>query len=377
MAGLATFQPAQAPGTPAQMAIQGGNSAQSWMDQAVARNIQQANEARQQQQFQVALPALVAKSAADSAVFNNQAASATIQQVNRAKYSAMIPQATQDLMDASDMSDAEVQQADGTPDWQAQYERLEGLQAKYAPLGTIPEGKPMLDAINAAAARAYQMATTQNTLQAHMKMTEDLVGGRQNVAQTNADARTQAATEMANARTQAAQILSQARLGVATIGAGSRNPADIISQLGTTADQYEQKAIDNSDNPTLSNGYMQLANLMRMKAQTYANPRGDMLLGTQGPQPQNTGSQGSPSSRGPSPFATSGALGGRAPTVPAAPSNSPPVVTTQEQYDALQPGQTFLDANGKPWTKPKGAQGTPAAQVGAPAPSESPAPPAQ
>lgn len=171
MAVLPQFTPSQAPDTPAELSLQGAQAGQSWMNQTQARSIQaaqeqraQAMEQRQQAQFQAFLPALVAKSQADMASAQNDVASATLQQQLRGQWQSLKPQVIQDLASINDPGNQPVDE-DGTPDWNARYNKYENLQAKYGALALLPEGKQYYQMIEDGKKNAFNMAMQHSMAQ--------------------------------------------------------------------------------------------------------------------------------------------------------------------------------------------------------------------
>lgn len=199
MAALPQFMPEGNPGDAVKFGIAGENAQQSWMNQAQERRnrAQEAEQSaaaaqRSQQQFQTMLPALVAKAAADTASSQNTLAAVTAEQLARAKYSSLLATAPDDIFDGHDWENhPEWYEADGTPDWGKYTEAQEKLQAKYAPLGLIPEGKAYLDQINHNTARGYQMQTAHNTMQSMVDRAKAGADSREIIASQNNDTKQQ------------------------------------------------------------------------------------------------------------------------------------------------------------------------------------------
>ena len=314
--------PEGAPGDAAKFAIAGENAQQSWMSQTQERQIraQQADQAAQtsqraQQQFQTLLPALTAKAVADKANSENQLAAVTAEQLARGQYSSLIASAPNELFDAHNFeAHPDWLEPDGTPDWNRQAQELEKLQAKYLPLGMFPEGKPYLDAINNAVAKAHQMALTQYTLQGATKRAEIMANSRVDVASTNAGSRTDVATIGAGARTEAATIGAGARAGAAETAAGATENAAAIRAYSSEAASLEKAAAVELD--------PQLKETLQQKAQIYRD-KADALV-----------TQGAPAK--PTPKATV--------TKPAEP---PVKVKDWDEAKALKPGTRYVGPDGK------------------------------
>ena len=186
MAVLPTFEPAQAPSVAPEMGLQSENDAQNWMTQAAQRGQIQANtQATQQetaqnaQKFATLLPALAAKANSDTLSFQNDAASATIQQQLRGQWQSMKPQVVQDIGTITDPNNIP-KEADGTPDWEAIYQKYENLQAKYGALALLPEGKQYYDMIDQGKKNAFEMAARH--AQAQMTLNQLKLGAQYRVA---------------------------------------------------------------------------------------------------------------------------------------------------------------------------------------------------
>lgn len=252
---LPQFDPAQAPSTVAQIGLQGQNDSQSWMDQAqnrqiqqVQSNIAQAQAQRQQQIFALNLPALVAKSQADTLGDQNDAQSALLQQQLRGQWQTMKPQVIADLGSIEDPANQKTE-ADGTPDWTAKYNAYEALQAKYGALSLLPEGKQYYQMIDEGKKNAFNMALqhtmaqmTLNKLElANQNRLSTGIGLQNNQAQVNA------ATKPAVAQTEANnQMRNKAFTDIAS-------QRDNLSQMGYSISNLSGD-IDNEQSSGLGSG---------------------------------------------------------------------------------------------------------------------------
>lgn len=194
MAAIPQFTPAQTPQTGAQLNLQAGNDQQSWLTQAETRKQIQATAAQTQQQTaqqQILTPVLQAKANADIAGARNDLASAQYQQDLRAQWQSLKPQLVQDYGQVMDPNNI-TYEADGTPDWTARYNQLETMEAKYAPLADLPEGKAYYTMIQNAKKNAFAMAAQH--LQAQTYLTRLKVGGDIRGEQIDRAAKDRAAT---------------------------------------------------------------------------------------------------------------------------------------------------------------------------------------
>lgn len=220
----------------AQTGIASGQAQQSWMNSAQERQLrarqteQTAQETAQaQQKFLTLLPALVAKASADKAQSENQVAALTAEQLARGQYSSLIASAPDDIFDAHNWeAHPEWLSADGTPDWQKHTEAMEKLQAKYAPLALIPEGKGYLTEINNATARGYQMQMTHNAQQSMVDRARMQVDMRTQIAQETNDVKlqlkdmdAQRQKEINDLKAQLGELASKTKVKVAETAAGA------------------------------------------------------------------------------------------------------------------------------------------------------------
>jgi hypothetical protein len=154
MSNLPQFMPEGKPMEAINAGIASGNAAQSWMNQAQEREIraqralqQEAAAERAQQEFQIMLPAIVAKSQVDQAVAPNLVANAVAEQKFR-----------KDALDEMPIVTTQYTEALKIADYSARADALAALQAKSSWLGQVPESKGLADAINNARARAEHEA---------------------------------------------------------------------------------------------------------------------------------------------------------------------------------------------------------------------------
>lgn len=255
MAVIPEFMPMQAPGTQAGLDLAGENDAQSWMTQAAQRSQIQANtqgtEATTQEtqlrsaMFQAQLPALTAKAQADVASAKNEIDSATLQQNLRGEWQSQKPQVVQDIADITDPNNIP-KEADGTPDWGAIYNKYENLQAKYASLNLLPEGKPYYNMIDEGKKNAFDMAARHATAQLTLNQLKLASTWKLQNQETMVDknAATNAAVKPAIAQTEAVNTQrNQAFTDISAKRDSLNQAAFSISQLGDDIEKEDQHPI--------------------------------------------------------------------------------------------------------------------------------------
>lgn len=209
MAGIPEFNPEGSPSENAQViaqamdaATQARNASNSWMTQAVQRQIAQAQEQRTQQQFMTMLPALHAKVQADTLAAQNDAAAAQAQQTMRGQWQSMKPQVVADIAAINDPNNVPLK-PDGSPDWDRKYQQYEQLQAKYSGLALLPEGKAYYNMIEENKKNAFDNAMKHNLAQMALDRMQAMMEGRLQAGMTlqTHGAQVQAETKPAVAQT--------------------------------------------------------------------------------------------------------------------------------------------------------------------------------
>lgn len=159
---------------------------QNWMTQAAQRAQLGAQTAETQQntqqqaaKFAAVLPALQAKGQADVLAQQNDLAAATATQNMRGQFQSMKPAVVQDIAAINDPNNVP-KEADGTPDWNAIYNKYENLQAKYAGLSLLPEGKQYYDMITNGKQNAFELAARH--AQAQLTLNQLKLGAQYHVA---------------------------------------------------------------------------------------------------------------------------------------------------------------------------------------------------
>ena len=235
----------EAPMGPAQGQLEAENLGQSWIQQAAQRQQIQANTQETQArtaQLQAMMPALVAKTQADTAVAAGTIASAAIQQNMRQQAGQQMPQATQDFTDAMQLAD-----------WNERADALQQVQARYSWLGQVPESKALDTAIDNARVQAHNSAITDMQLQ-----TQRAIWGQRTAATMyGADQRLQGTLANVGARLQGIEEMGQAAGG----RANEQVSALVVKEYGDAATQLEMAASKELD-PQQANG-------LRMQAQAY------------------------------------------------------------------------------------------------------------
>lgn len=332
MAGIPQFSPEGSPSEVANVIAQAGTAASNWMTQAQERQLRAAQEQRQQQQFATLLPALVAKANADTLAAQSDAQSAMLQQQLRGQWQTMKPQVVADLAAVNDPSNVKLQ-PDGTPDWNAQYQQLETMQAKYAGLAMLPEGKAYYGMIEEAKKNAFDMAMKHNLAQLALDRTQAMLEGRlqqmyvqgqnqANVANINAGARTQTAQTSADSRVQAATIAGQSRVTAAQAHANRTYEFEKLKDL-------HDQAVASGDTEGAALYSARMAKLNHISVSS-----GEALQQMMNPAAAPNSSAGSTL------------------TPAQAPVSKLPTIKTQADYDALPPGSDFLAPNGQRRHKP-------------------------
>lgn len=228
---LPTFEPGGRPGEAAQSLVEGVNAGESWMSQAQNRQIQQQQAQDLHAEFLAKLPAIQAKSTADTVTAASSIALATRMQGLRAQAAIAAPTANNEFLDAMQLADP-----------QYQFSELGRLQAKYAWMKNLPEYQPFLDAVDKSRGDAFHLVTANNLADATLERTQALVSGRQDIAETVAGSRQAVAETQAGARETAAEIAGKSRVDAATI----RATAPKNYELETTM-KLMQDAIDDGD----------------------------------------------------------------------------------------------------------------------------------
>ena len=249
------FQAEGTPGEAANFGIQGQNAASNWMTQAQNRAATQQEMAQRQlqiQQQQILQPVIQEQAKANILAAHAQIANATMMEQYRQQAAFAAPQAQQELLDASQLSD-----------WDEQDSTMGQLQAKYAWMSQLPEYKGFTEALNEARAKAIQHSVLNQTLEAKQAQIEAMMSGRQDIAQTQAGARTGAAQIGAGARVQAAQIGGNARVDAAKI---QRDQPTEIEKLNNHALALDTEAADPDTDPSLVPVYRQTALQLRQRA---------------------------------------------------------------------------------------------------------------
>ena len=273
MAVLPSFTPAQPPDTIARIGMEADNQQQNWMTQAASRKQMAASTEQTQAQtaqMRAALPALIAKHAADAASSQNDLDAALAAQTARASFQTMKPQVIQDIMDVEDpMNHAKTE--DGTPDWVDKYQQYEKLQAKYAALELFPEGKQFYSMLEERKKNAFTMAMQHSQAQNALDRMNAQVAGR-----LEGIGMTVAGREATNART------NDTREKVAETQAGARVTAAETNQAGAlnrtrindysrAANDYENMAAKETD-PVKARQWLAKAQEFRAKADEIAAP---------------------------------------------------------------------------------------------------------
>ena len=210
----ATFQPAAPVGSGVESAYRGIEQADSMMQRASQlRQQQQMEQLRQDQieQEKILMPVKVAQAKADIITAGASVALATRQQQIRQQAGAVANQANDEFLGALKLAD-----------WESQGAELAGLQAKYSWMGTLPEYKPFLEAVDKARANAINRALTDQTIEGHMEQARILSAGREKVAGITGDTRETVAQIAAGARTGSSEIAGKARVDAAQIAADTR-----------------------------------------------------------------------------------------------------------------------------------------------------------